>query len=261
MPKSPSPTRLISWNVNGLRAVLGKGLPDFLAEARPEVLCLQEIKAHPEQVDDLSWAKGYEAFWNPAEKKGYSGTAVFTKSSPLSVKMGMDLAEHDKEGRVMTLEFPEWFLVNVYTPNSQAELARLEYRQRWDRDFLAFLKSLEKRKPVIFCGDLNVAHKEIDLANPKTNRRNPGFTDEERAGMDALLAAGFVDTFRLFHPEPGQYTWWSMRSGARARNVGWRIDYWITSEALRPRLKASTIWPHIMGSDHCPVELCLVMPH
>jgi exodeoxyribonuclease-3 len=246
--------KLISWNVNGLRAVLKKGFLDFVREAGPHLLCLQEIRATPEQVElDL---EAYRQVWYPAEKKGYSGTLTLSRSEPLSVRLGMGKAEHDGEGRLITLELPDFFLVNVYTPNAQRGLGRLDYRTKsWEPDFLAYLKELERSKPVVFCGDLNVAHKEIDLANPKGNVNNPGFTPQERARMDALLAAGFVDTFREFTREGGHYTWWSQMGQARAKNIGWRIDYFVVSAALRPRLRRSYILPQVRGSDHCPVVL------
>lgn len=246
--------KLISWNVNGLRAVLKKNFLEFLDAEKPDVLCLQETKCTPDQVEQL-WPASYATFWNSAEKKGYSGTAIFTKERPLKVTPDIGIAEHDKEGRVLTAEFAEFFLVNVYTPNSKRELERLPYRQVWDRDFLSHLKKLEKRKPVIFCGDLNVAHTEIDLANPKTNKFTHGFTAEERAGFDAFVRAGFVDTFREFEKGGGHYSWWSQMSNARARNVGWRIDYFLISPTLRPRLKRAKILPSVMGSDHCPVMI------
>lgn len=257
MESIPGLTRLISWNVNGLRAVLSKGFPRFVCDRDPDTLCLQEIKAHPDQVEEMAWSEGYHGYWNPAERKGYSGTAVFARHEPLAVSGGIGIPGHDTEGRVLTLEYPRWFLVNVYTPNAQNELRRLPYRQKWDRDFLAYLRRLERTKPVVVCGDFNVAHKEIDIARPKANRRNPGFTDEERAGFDALVAAGFVDTFREFCSEPGHYTWWSYRANARAKNIGWRIDYWCVSEPLRPLLKESFIHRAVEGSDHCPIELVL----
>ena len=245
---------LISWNVNGLRAVLKKNFLEFLEAEQPEVLCLQETKCHPDQVEQL-WPASYTTYWNSAEKKGYSGTAIFTKSRPLAVTPHLNIAEHDREGRVLTAEFADFFLVNVYTPNSKRELERLPYRQQWDKDFLAYLKKLEKKKPVVLCGDLNVAHTEIDLANPKANIGNHGFTPEERAGFDAFVAAGFVDTFREFEKGGGHYTWWSPMSGARARNIGWRLDYFLISAALKPRLKRAGILPNVLGSDHCPVVL------
>ena len=255
MSRKANPSKLISWNVNGLRAVLKKGFGEFLQEASPDVLCLQEIKANPEQIEDMSWAEGYEVLWNPAVKKGYAGTAVLTRVKPLSTANGIGIDDHDQEGRVLTTEFPKFHLVTVYTPNSQSGLKRLDYRQEWDRDFLSYLKHLEKTKPVVFCGDLNVAHKEIDLANPKTNRKNAGFTDEERASFDALIEHGFIDTFREFNQEPHHYTWWSYRFGVRERNIGWRIDYWLTSEVMKSKVKSSTILSHVLGSDHCPVQI------
>jgi exodeoxyribonuclease-3 len=246
--------KLISWNVNGLRAVLRKNFLDYLAAEKPDVLCLQETKASPDQVEQL-WPATYTTYWNAAEKKGYSGTAIFTLTRPLAVTCGIGKADHDREGRVLTAEYADYFLVNVYVPNSQRELTRLEYRQRWDADFLKYLKKLERRKPVVFCGDLNVAHTELDLANPKANVGNHGFTPEERAGFGAFVRAGFVDTFREFEKTGGHYTWWSPMSGARARNVGWRIDYFLLSQALRPRLKNAFIRAEIQGSDHCPVGI------
>jgi exodeoxyribonuclease-3 len=246
--------KLISWNVNGLRAVLKKNFLEFLATEQPDILCLQETKCTPDQVEQL-WPASYTTFWNSAEKKGYSGTAIFTKERPLVVTPHLGIHEHDKEGRVLTAEYKDFFLVNVYTPNSKRELERLPYRQVWDKDFLAYLKKLEKKKPVVFCGDLNVAHTEIDLANPKANVRNHGFTIEERDGFSAFVKAGFVDTFREFEKGGGHYSWWSPMSGARARNVGWRIDYFLISAALRPRLKRAFIQPAVTGSDHCPVGI------
>lgn len=246
--------KLISWNVNGIRAVLRKNFLQYLAEASPDILCLQETKAGPDDVEP-SWPAEYVVHWNTAEKKGYSGTAVFSRIPPLSVTRGIGVAEHDREGRVLTLEFAEFHLVNAYVPNSQRELTRLAYRQEWDRDFLKYLRRLERRKPVVFCGDLNVAHTELDLANPKANVGNHGFTPEERAGFDALVKAGFVDTFREFEKGGGHYTWWSLMTGARARNVGWRLDYFLISAALRPRLRRAFIQPEVQGSDHCPVGI------
>lgn len=246
--------KLISWNVNGLRAVLRKNFLNYLADEAPDILCLQETKAHPDQVEQL-WPAHYTTFWNSAQKKGYSGTAIFTKVRPVKVTVGIGHQEHDKEGRVLTAEFADYFLVNVYVPNSKRELTRLAYRQQWDRDFLAYLKKLERKKPVIWCGDLNVAHTELDLANPKANVKNHGFTPEERAGFSACVQAGFVDTFREFEKGGGHYTWWSPMSGARSRNVGWRIDYFLMSAALRPRLKSAFIRPQVMDSDHCPVGI------
>lgn len=248
--------KLISWNVNGLRAVLKKNFLTYLAAENPDILCLQETKCTPDQVEPL-WPAHYTTHWNSAEKKGYSGTAIFTQTRPLRVTLGIGRDEHDREGRVLTAEFADFFLVNVYTPNSQRELTRLPYRQTWDRDFLAYLKKLEATKPVIWCGDLNVAHTEIDLANPKSNLKNHGFTPEERAGFSAHLAAGFLDTFREFESGGGHYTWWSPMSGARARNIGWRLDYFLVSAALRPRLQQAFIRPEITGSDHCPVGIKL----
>lgn len=247
--------KMISWNVNGIRAAIKKGLLDFIGRTAPEVLCLQETKAHPEQVDFL--LPEYQLYWNSAERRGYSGTAIFTKTKPLSVKNDMGIAEHDREGRVIAMEFANFFLVTVYTPNAKRDLSRLDYRVQWDADFLKYLKNLEKKKPVIFCGDLNVAHQEIDLTHPKANVGNHGFTPQERAGFTNFVNAGFVDTFREFHQEGGHYTWWSQISNARARNVGWRIDYFCISTALRPRLQEAFIMPQILGSDHCPVGIVL----
>jgi exodeoxyribonuclease-3 len=248
--------KLVSWNVNGIRAALKKGAMDYFSSVKADVICLQETKAHPGDVQHVAWPRGYEVLWNSAEKKGYSGTAVITRKMPLDVTNGLGTAAHDTEGRVITAEFEEFFLVNVYQPNSQRGLTRLDYRTReWDPVFLAHLKKLEKKKPVVFCGDLNVAHTEIDLTNPKTNRRNAGFTDEERANFSALLAEGFIDTFREFEKGPGHYTWWSQMMNCRARNIGWRVDYFVASAALRPALKRAWISPEIMGSDHCPVGL------
>jgi exodeoxyribonuclease-3 len=246
--------KLVSWNVNGLRAVLRKNFLDFLASEQPDILCLQETKAGPDDVEQL-WPATYTTYWNTARKKGYSGTAIFTKQRPLSVHQGIKMAEHDNEGRVLAAEYPDFFLVNVYVPNTKRDLSRLPYRQRWDADFLQHLKKLERRKPVVFCGDLNVAHTELDLTHPKANIHNHGFTPEERAGFTALVKAGFLDTFREFEKGGGHYTWWSQMSGARARNVGWRIDYFLISKALRPRLKSAFIRPDILGSDHCPVGI------
>jgi exodeoxyribonuclease-3 len=246
--------KLISWNVNGLRAVLKRNFLEFLNDEQPDVLCLQETKCMPEDVEQL-WPAHYTTYWNCAEKKGYSGTAIFTKLRPLMVTNHMGIAEHDREGRVITAEYPDFYLVNVYTPNSKRGLERLPYRQLWDVEFLKFLKKLESKKPVVVCGDLNVAHTEIDLANPKANVRNHGFTIEERNGFTAFVNAGFVDTFREFEKAGGHYSWWSPMSGARSRNVGWRIDYFLISAALRPRLKRARILPHVMGSDHCPVTI------
>jgi exodeoxyribonuclease-3 len=246
--------KLISWNVNGLRAVLKKNFLEFLDAEKPDVLCLQETKCTSEQVEQL-WPAKYTTCWNSADKKGYSGTAIFARTRPVSVAPHMSVAEHDLEGRMLTADFRDFYLVNVYVPNTKRDLSRLPYRQRWDKDFLAYLKRLEKKKPVVFCGDLNVAHQEIDLTHPKANVHNHGFTPEERAGFDAFVKAGFIDTFREFEKGGGHYTWWSQMSNARARNVGWRIDYFLISAALRPRLKHAAILPHVMGSDHCPVVI------
>ena len=246
--------KFVSWNVNGIRAVLKKGFIGSLKKIDPDVLCLQETRALPDQVD-IS-LEGYHFFWNPARKKGYSGTAVFSRIKPVSVTSGISKAEHDNEGRVITLEFEDYFLVNVYTPNSQEMLARLDYRtQKWDKAFLEYLKKLDKKKPVIFCGDLNVAHKPIDLSRPQENERNAGFTIEERDSFDRILSVGFIDTFRQFCKEGGHYTWWSYFSRAREKNLGWRIDYFCISRKLLPRLKNSTILPEVLGSDHCPIVM------
>lgn len=246
--------KLVSWNVNGLRACVKKGFLDYFKEVDADIFCVQETKLQEGQIDlDL---EGYYDYWNYAEKKGYSGTAVFTKDKPLSIKYGLGIEEHDKEGRVITLEYEEFYLVNVYTPNSQRELARLDYRMIWEDDFREHLKELDKIKPVILCGDLNVAHKEIDLKNPSSNRKNAGFTDEERGKMTELLESGFIDSFRYFYPEKEDaYTWWSYITRARERNAGWRIDYFIVSEKLKDKLKDAQIHSEIMGSDHCPVFL------
>lgn len=249
-----TPMKLISWNVNGLRAVLRKGFLEYLTRENPHILCLQETRCEPDDVEQL-WPARYTTYWNTAEKKGYSGTAIFTKTRPVNVTGGMGNAEHDREGRLLTAEFDDFFLVNVYVPNSQRELTRLDYRRRWDADFRRYLKKLEKRKPVVWCGDLNVAHTEIDLANPKANVKNHGFTPEERAGFSAFVKAGFVDTFREFKKEGGHYTWWSQMPGVRQRNIGWRIDYFLISKALRPRLKRAFIRPEVIGSDHCPIGI------
>ncbi len=246
--------KLISWNVNGLRACLKKGFADFVADSGADVIGLQEVRALPEQVElDIP---GYSMFWNPALKKGYSGTALLVRDLPQAVYPGMGEPELDTEGRVLTAEFDDIFLTTVYTPNAQRELARLEYREkRWDPTFLKFVRKLEKKKPVVFCGDLNVSHKEIDLANPRSNRGNAGFTDEERAGFEKIVRAGFIDTFREFETGGGFYTWWSNRPGVRERNVGWRIDYFLISSALRPRLVSATILADVLGSDHCPIAI------
>ena len=246
--------KFISWNVNGIRAVLKKGFMEFLAEQNPDIICLQETKAHKEQVD-INLDDYPYSYWNSAVKKGYSGTAIFSKKEPLNIIYDIGIEEHDQEGRVITAEFEDYYLVTVYTPNSKRELLRLEYRQQWDIDFLKFVKELEKKKPVIFCGDLNVAHKEIDLKNPKTNRRNPGFTDEERASFDNIESAGFIDTFREFNVEGGHYTWWSYMFQARTKDIGWRIDYFCISESLKPQLKDAYILKDVLGSDHAPVVM------
>ena len=246
--------KFISWNVNGLRAVVNKGFKDIFTELDADFFCLQETKLQEGQID-LSF-DGYQSYWNYAEKKGYSGTAIFTKHTPLSVSCGIGVEEHDKEGRVITLEYEEFYLVTVYTPNSQNELKRLDYRMRWEDDFLAYIKSLDEKKPVIFCGDLNVAHQEIDLKNPKTNRKNAGFTDEERAKMTVVLSSGFTDTWRSLNPDTeGVYSWWSYRFNARKNNAGWRIDYFIVSDRIMDKVEDAKIHTDIMGSDHCPVEL------
>ena len=248
--------RLISWNVNGIRACMEKGFMDFFAKADADIFCLQETKVQEGQIElELP---GYCQYWNYAEKKGYSGTALFTKKEPMSVSYGIGIEEHDREGRVITAEFEDLYVITVYTPNSQDELKRLDYRMQWEEAFLAYLKKLEEKKPVIFCGDLNVAHKEIDLKNPKTNRHNAGSTDEERGCFDRLLENGFIDTFRYFYPDQKDiYSWWSYRFRAREKNAGWRIDYFVTSEALKDRLLDAAIHTQVMGSDHCPVELAL----
>lgn len=243
--------KLISWNVNGLRACVGKGFFDFLAAEQPDMMCLQETKLQPEQAPQI---EGYYEYWNSAEKKGYSGVALFSKNEPQSVTYGIGIEEHDHEGRVITADYGEFYLVTVYTPNSQDELRRLDYRMRWEDDFRTYLKKLDAEKPVIVCGDMNVAHKEIDLKNPKTNRRNAGFTDEERAKMTELLEAGFTDTFRHFYPDlEGAYSWWSYRFKAREKNAGWRIDYFLVSDRFADRVKDARILSDVFGSDHCPV--------
>ena len=250
--------KCISWNVNGIRACVKKGFLDFFKEADADIFCIQETKMQEGQLDlELD---GYEQYWNYAVKKGYSGTAVFTKERPLAVNYGMAIEEHDQEGRVITLEYEDFYFVTVYTPNSQSELARLDYRMTWEDDFLAYLKGLEEKKPVVFCGDLNVAHKEIDLKNPKTNRKNAGFTDEERGKFTDLLAAGFTDTFRYLYPDvEGIYSWWSYRFSARAKNAGWRIDYFCVSDCLKDKIEDAKILTDVMGSDHCPIELDIAL--
>ncbi len=246
--------KLVSWNVNGLRAAVKKGFLNYFSDANADIFCVQETKLQEGQIDlDL---EGYFQYWNYAEKKGYSGTAVFTKKEPLSVKLGLGIEEHDKEGRVITLEYEDFYLVNVYTPNSQRGLARIDYRMKWEDDFRAYIVSLDEKKPVIVCGDLNVAHKEIDLKNPSSNRKNAGFSDQERGKMTEFLGAGFTDTFRYFYPDLEEvYSWWSYMRKSRERNSGWRIDYFIVSERLNENLKEAEIHTEIMGSDHCPVAL------
>jgi exodeoxyribonuclease-3 len=246
--------KLISWNVNGLRACLTKGFEDFFNSADADIFCVQETKMHPDQAQlDLV---GYEKYWNSAVKKGYSGTAVFTRIQPLAVTFGMNIEEHDQEGRIITLEFENFFLINIYTPNSKRDLLRLDYRMKWEDDLRKFLIKLDKNKPVILCGDINVAHQEIDIKNPKLNRHNAGFTDEERDKITALLQTGFTDSFRYLYPDKiDAYTWWSYMMKARARNNGWRIDYFLISDRLREFVKDSTIYSEIMGSDHCPIGL------
>ena len=248
--------KLISWNVNGIRACVTKGFMDFFQQIDADIFCIQETKMQEGQL--VLDTPGYYQYWNYAEKKGYSGTAIFTKKEPVSVNYGIGIEEHDREGRVITLEFEDFYVITCYTPNSQNELKRLDYRMKWEDDFKAYLKHLEKTKPVILCGDLNVAHREIDLKNPKTNRMNAGFTDQERAKMTELLDDGFIDTFRYFYPEEeGRYSWWSYRFKAREKNAGWRIDYFIVSEALKGRLESAEIHKDVMGSDHCPIELSI----
>lgn len=248
--------KFISWNVNGIRACCDKGFRDIFRQLDADFFCLQETKMQAGQLD-LQF-DGYQSYWNYADKKGYSGTAIFTRHTPLSVTFGIGIDEHDHEGRVITLEMPDFYLIAVYTPNSQDELKRLDYRMRWEDAFLSYVKDLDERKPVIICGDLNVAHQEIDLKNPKTNRKNPGFTDQEREKFTNLLAAGFTDTFRHFYPDQADiYSWWSYRFKAREKNTGWRIDYFVASAALTPRLHDAKIHTDIFGSDHCPVELTL----
>ena len=246
--------KFISWNVNGIRAVIKKGFYDFMDEYNPDIICIQETKAHKEQVD-LKLPNYPYQYWNSAVKKGYSSTAIFSKKEPLNIINDMGIEEHDQEGRIITLEFEKYYLVTVYTPNSKRELLRLDYRKIWDKDFLAYIKELEKVKPVIFCGDLNVAHTEIDLKNPKTNHFNPGFTDEERSGFTNIVNNGFIDTFREFNKEGGHYTWWSYMFQARAKDIGWRIDYFCISESLKSKLKDSYILKDVMGSDHAPIVM------
>ena len=248
--------KLISWNVNGIRACVGKNFMEFFNEVDADIFCLQETKLQENQIDLK--LDGYHQYWNYAKKKGYSGTAIFTKKEPISVTYGINIEEHDQEGRVITLEFEDFYMVTVYTPNSQNELKRLDYRMKWEDDFRAYLKSLDEIKPVIVCGDLNVAHKEIDLKNPKTNRKNAGFTDEERNKFTELLNEGFIDTFRYFYPDKENiYSWWSYRFKAREKNAGWRIDYFCASEKIKDRLVSAKIHTEVLGSDHCPVELVI----
>ena len=248
--------KLISWNVNGLRAIMGKNFMEFFNEADADIFCLQETKLQAGQIEmDLP---GYHQYWNYAEKKGYSGTAIFTKKEPISVSYGLGMEEHDKEGRVITLEFEDFYMVTVYTPNSQNELKRLDYRMVWEDAFRSYLTGLNQTKPVVVTGDMNVAHKEIDLKNPKTNRKNAGFTDEERVKMSQLLESGFIDTYRYFYPDTeGVYSWWSYRFRAREKNAGWRIDYFLVSADMESRLAGAKIYTDVLGSDHCPVELDL----
>ena len=250
--------KLVSWNVNGIRASMDKGFRDLIESETPDIVCLQETKAHPDQVN-LLWAEqyGYHKSWNCAKKKGYSGTTIWSKTKPKKVALDLGIEEHDQEGRVITATYDDFHLVNVYTPNSQRGLKRLEYRQVWDEAFLDHVKKLNRRKPVIFCGDLNCAHTEIDLANPKSNKKNAGFTVEERAGLDAMAAAGFVDSFRHFDEGPKNYSWWTYRSNARERNIGWRLDYFWVSEKLIDQVSSATIRADIFGSDHCPVEITI----
>lgn len=252
--------KLSTWNVNGIRSVLNKGaLQAYLAEAQPDILCLQEIKALPEQIEYNFASEGYHTYWNSAVKKGYSGTAILTKKVPLSVTYGIGIEAHDQEGRVITAEFADYYLVTVYTPNAKRDLSRLAYRQQWEDDFLAYIEALNAQKPVVFCGDLNVAHTEIDLANPKTNTQNAGFTIEERAKFSQVVAAGYTDAFRYKYPEViGAYTWWSYMAKARERNIGWRIDYFVVSQRYAPQIEEVIIRNDVMGSDHCPVELYLM---
>lgn len=245
--------RLISWNVNGLRACREKGFEDTLSRLDPDVICIQETKLQARQIDLRP--EGYETYWNYAEKKGYSGTAIFTKHKPIGVELGIGVSEHDHEGRALTMEMERFYLVCVYVPNSQDGLRRLDYRMRWEDDFLAYIRRLDQDKPVVVCGDLNVAHQDIDLKNPKTNHQNPGFTDEERGKFSCLLAGGFIDTYRTLYPDRVEYSWWSYRFRARQKNIGWRIDYFLASSRLRDEVRDAKILTDILGSDHCPVEL------
>lgn len=250
--------QLISWNVNGIRAAIKKGFRDFVEAEQPDILCLQETKAEPVQVD-LTWADalGYHQVWNCAEKKGYSGTSIWSKEPPIEHSLGMGIAEHDKEGRLIRVSFDDFHLVTVYTPNAKRGLVRLDYRVQWDQDFLDYVKSLNLDKPVIFCGDLNCAHKEIDLTNPKPNRKNAGFSEKERAALDRMVEGGFIDSFREFESGPEHYSWWTVRNKARERNIGWRLDYFWVAESIRSRMTGARIRKEIFGSDHCPVELTL----
>lgn len=258
---STNPIRLVSWNVNGIRAATKKGLQDYVESETPEVICFQETKAHPDQVD-VDWADklGYHRVWNWATKKGYSGTSIWSRLPIRQHQCGIGIDEHDDEGRVITATFDDFHLINVYAPNAKAELARLDYRCLWDEAFLAYASQLDRDKPVILCGDLNCSHHEIDLANPKSNRKSAGFSDQERAGMDRIESAGFVDSFRHFEPGPDHYSWWTYRGGARARNVGWRLDYFWVAKRWMPNVSGARIRPDIFGSDHCPVELDLIRP-
>ena len=249
--------KLISWNVNGIRACLNKGFSEFFKEADADIFCLQETKCQPEQIE-LEF-EGYTSYWNSAEKKGYSGTAIFTKKKPIKVTYGIGIEEHDKEGRIITLEFENFYLVTNYTPNAKRELERLDYRMVWEDEIRKYLLELNKKKPVIMCGDLNVAHEEIDLKNPKTNKGNAGFTDEERGKMTELLNSGFIDSYRYLYPEKMEYSWWSYMGHAREKNVGWRIDYFIVSKSIEKQIKEAKIYPEIMGSDHCPVGLEILL--
>ncbi len=250
--------KFISWNVNGLRACVQKGFCEYFKEADADVFCIQETKLQKGQIDLSEMLDGYHDFWNCAEKKGYSGVAMFTKDEPISVAYGMGIPEHDTEGRLITAEFEDYYLITCYTPNSQNELRRLDYRIEWEKALRGYIAGLEQKKPVMICGDLNVAHNEIDLKNPKTNRRNAGFTDEERAEMTNLLGMGYIDTYRHFYPDAeGEYSWWSYRFRAREKNAGWRIDYFIASKKLKNRLRSAAIHQEIFGSDHCPVELVI----
>ena len=247
--------KLISWNVNGIRACLNKGFDKFFKSTDADIFCIQETKCRPEQVEWLEY-EGYMSYWNSAEKKGYSGTAVFTKIKPIAVTYGIGIEEHDHEGRVITMEYEDFYLVNVYTPNSKRELERLDYRQVWEDAMREYLLKLDKKKPVIMCGDLNVAHNEIDLANPKTNTQNAGFTIEERTKMTELLDAGFTDSYRYLYPEKeGKYTWWSYMRKSREKNIGWRIDYFIVSDRIKDKIKEASIYDDVLGSDHCPIGL------